>query len=347
MRGVVFDGESAAAQPVEISFTVEGADILATDGTSSLVPARLLRRSGPQRLHRTDRRDWRLLPDAPPPAEWLAGIAPLGRLDRRATWSYAGAGLLTVAVLAGLWFGGDRLLVAAAPLVPDRLLVTLGDGLVRDLGGRRCVDPAGLAALDRLQGRLVGPGKRRQVTVIETRAVNALAVPGGRIVIFQGLIDAAASPDEVAGVLAHEISHDALHHPTKALLRQMGVSLLASAIGGQMGSAADLAVLLDGSRRAETDADRGAITLLHAAGVSPRGLGDFFVRLREAEGRKPKDMTRQLLDRIGDFTATHPGDSDRAAMMAAAAARQGAVSPALGAADWQALRGICNRTAPN
>ena len=352
MRAVLYDGKTAQAHAVEVEFSNAGLGITDTAGVTTLVPFAMLRSGdkGAARLalHRIDLPDWRLVPNAPPPADWLRKMPRIGTLGRRALGRYTGAALATIAAAAGLWLFGDTLLETTAPLVPSRVLVSLGDGLVHDLGGRRCTAPAGTMALARLQQRLApGESDPIRITVIETAAVNALAVPGGRVVIFSGLIDKARTPDEVAGVLAHEMTHVALRHPTKALLRQMGVSLLARALGGDVGGAADVAVLLNGSRRAETAADKGAVDLLANAHISVRGLRDFFLRMHDEDRRKVKDTTRQMLDRLGNFAATHPGDSERAAMVAAAAPQESTTTPALSPADWQALRGICTITAAN
>jgi len=274
-----------------------------------------------------------LTADSPLPEAWLRALPDVGSLSPRVRRWYLGAATASIVILGGLWGFGDALLTAAAPLLPHRMLVRLGDGMVRELGGDSCTAPAGTAALTKLTARLTparGFIEPVKVTVLNTAAVNALAAPGGRVVLFRGLIDKAHSPDEVAGVLAHEFTHVALRHPAQALLRQMGLSLLVQAIGG-----------LHGSRRAEAAADAGAITQLRASHISPAGLAAFFVRIRDEDRAKPKDATRQVVDEVTSFAATHPGDTERAGLVAAAVARQGAVTPALDAADWQALRAIC------
>lgn len=282
--------------------------------------------------------------DSPLPEAWLRALPDVGSLSPRVRRWYLGAAIASIVILGGLWGFGDALLTAAAPLLPHRMLNRLGDGMVRELGGDSCTAPAGTAALTKLTARLTparGFIEPVKVTVLNTAAVNALAAPGGRVVLFRGLIDKAHSPDEVAGVLAHEFTHVALRHPAQALLRQMGLSLLVQAIGGDVGGFADLAAVLHGSRRAEAAADAGAITQLRASHISPAGLAAFFVRIRDEDRAKPKDATRQVVDEVTSFAATHPGDTERAGLVAAAVARQGAVTPALDAADWQALRAIC------
>ncbi|TRW14305.1 M48 family metallopeptidase [Glacieibacterium frigidum] len=351
MRATLYDGLSARAHAVEATLG-DGVEWRGSDGAGEQIPLALLRRGDRAGarvvLHRVDRPDWRLVLGEDVPRDWLRTLPDVGTLTGRTRSIYIGAGVTAVAVAAGLWLFGDALLERMAPLVPQRVTQPIGDTLVASLGGRMCNNAAGAAALDRLTARLRPAGgfvEPLQVSVLNTGAVNALAAPGGRIVIFRGLIDKARDPDEVAGVLAHELTHVQLRHPTKALLRQFGVSLLLQSMGGDVAGYADLAVVLSSTRRAERAADAGAVRLLQGAGVSPAGLAAFFERMRD-EDRKPRsDVAERLAERIGDYAATHPGADERAKLVAAAVAKQGAVQPAMSDADWVALRSICATTA--
>jgi predicted Zn-dependent protease len=349
MRGVVHDGLSARAHPVEIA--TGDRELVVTDagGAVERVALDLLRRgdkgAGGRVIHRTDRPDWRLVPGEPLPPGWLGALPHVGQFSRRARSLYLGAGGATVAVIVGLMLFGDQLLDAAAPLVPHRVTAPMGEALVVQLGGRMCGDAGGTAALDRLVARLRPPAgfvEPVTVSVLDTPAVNALAAPGGRVVIFRGLIDKAQGPDEIAGVLAHELTHVALRHPTKALLRQMGVSVVVRSLGGDIGGLADTAVLLDQSRGAERAADLGAIATLHRTHISPSGLAAFFIRMRDADRTAAKDLATRAVDRFRDFAATHPGADERIATTKAAVSDQAVVAPAMNPADWQAMRRICN-----
>ena len=73
--------------------------------------------------------------------------------------------------------------------------------MVGDFGGRFCDTPKGRAALAKLTKSLDGNPKELQVEVANIDMLNAVALPGGKVVLFQGLLDQAKSPDEVAGVL--------------------------------------------------------------------------------------------------------------------------------------------------
>ena len=193
-----------------------------------------------------------------------------------------------MAVLAGLWFSGDRLAGSIAAMLPRSVLAPIGRSVVTELGGDKGCDATdGKAALDSLLRRLrpaQGFIEPITLTVADRPVVNAFAAPGGQIVIFRGLIDKAQSADELAGVLAHEVTHVQHRHPGKMLIRQAGLSLLIKAIAGDVGQAADTAVLLRGSRNAERAADAGALDLLRQAHISPAGFADFFKRMEPGVG---------------------------------------------------------------
>src|SRR5690606_26348291 len=105
------------------------------------------------------------------------------------------------------------------------------------------------------------------VSVADDPQVNAFAAPGGRIVLLEGLLREAESPDEIAGVLAHEIGHVTERHPTAAALRLLGIQALLTGIfgDGSLASAAagagGLLVALSYSRDDERTADRLAAEL--------------------------------------------------------------------------------------
>ena len=228
--------------------------------------------------------------------------------------------------------------------MPHGVTAPVGRAIVAQLsiGRKRCDAGPGRAAVERLVARLRpehGFVEPLQVTVVESRVVNAFAAPGGQVAIFSGLIDEAETSDELAGVLAHEIGHVQLRHPTKALIRHAGISLVAQSLGGNVGGLADVAILLRGTRQAEEAADAEAVRLLQAARISPEGLARFFARMGEKPGRR-KDAD-DLLDRLADYAATHPSDRSRHNVMARAVRHAGSTTPATTAADWKALKAIC------
>uniref|UniRef100_UPI003342B708 M48 family metalloprotease n=1 Tax=Sandarakinorhabdus sp. TaxID=1916663 RepID=UPI003342B708 len=194
----------------------------------------------------------------------------------------------------------------------------------------------------------------------------AMALPGGQVVIFDKLIADAQSPDELAGVLAHELSHIKARDSERALVRQLGLSLLLQSLGGNIGAGADTLLLLSSSREAEAAADDGAIDLLKAAKVATAPTADFFDRQtskatpgkavttakpqgKQAEKQQDKqgdlDAAAERLARLADFAASHPDDGSRSRLFKTAALSSG-VTPALDAGQWQALRAMCAASRP-
>lgn len=224
---------------------------------------------------------------------------------------------------------------ALGATVMKQVETMVGDGTGRDLV---CRDVKGLAALARLQERLAaGAGLAQAITlsVFDSEMVNAFAAPGGQVIIFRGLLDEAASADQVAGVLAHEIGHVAARDPTRIALRSAGsAGILALVLGDVTGGttvamAGDYLLTNAYTRDAEATADDFGLALLANTGVSSAGMGDFFERIIEETDGMP------------EFMSSHPLSKKRADLARSHAAGQGATTPALSDADWQALKAIC------
>ena len=141
------------------------------------------------------------------------------------------------------------------------------------------------------------PGFRFPYTfkVVNDQGINAFALPGGSVYINRGVIDAADNESQLAGVMAHEISHVALRHGTnqasKGSVAQMPLAILGGLLGNNStaGALAQLAagftmnsVLLKYSRDAESQADLMGTQILYDSGLDARAMGQFFGKL---EGR--------------------------------------------------------------
>lgn len=235
---------------------------------------------------------------------------------------------------------------AVARMMPDTVRERLGTATIRSMTGRRkvCSEPAGRAALDRLTARLTeasGSGTKFKVTVVDWDLLNAFAVPGEHVILTRELIEKAESPDEVAGVLAHEIGHGLELHPETGLVHAIGlgaaVDLMMGGGGGTLSNMGVLLAQLNFSREAEREADTHALRMLKEARISSRGLGDFFTRIAIEEGETigPDNKARGRLD----ILSTHPNLVDRAALVAKQGVYQS--TSALSPGDWTALRGIC------
>ena len=159
---------------------------------------------------------------------------------------WLGLTVLSVPVLVWVvWAAVPGLARAASHLVPVSWEVALGEQVLgqavkifAELEGKEevafCRAEAGRRALDGLTTRLsevaASPYELR-VSVINLDTPNAFALPGGRIVIFRGLIDFAKSPDEVSGVLAHEFGHVVHRHGTKGILESLGLAFFFGVAG--------------------------------------------------------------------------------------------------------------------
>jgi hypothetical protein len=127
--------------------------------------------------------------------------------------------------------------------------------------------------------------------VVEDRSVNAFALPGGPVFVNTGLIAAAENEAQLAGVIAHEISHVALRHgtnqATKSLLLQGTLAAGAIVTGNdwiaRLGSLGLMPVMLGFSRSAESEADLLGTRMMARAGYDPRELAHFFENLEETQ----------------------------------------------------------------
>lgn len=141
--------------------------------------------------------------------------------------------------------------------------------------------------------------------VAEDPAINAFAVPGGYVVVNTGLIQAADSAEEVAGVLAHEVQHVERRHTLKNIVHSLGLrAALALAMGdigsGMLGDMAAQLSELKFGRDLESESDRLGLLALKQAGIAPQGMVSFFDKLRKQEGAAPPALL-----------STHPASEDR------------------------------------
>jgi hypothetical protein len=342
MSGWLYDGKTAVRRPIGLSPDRHGWLITFTDTGERLTidPASLEHvesRSDAEIYGRIGFPGWRLGLDHPVDAPLLAALPRrkvYGRwIDRLGLWR---ALLIGGAVSAIFLYGVHRLPDILAPVVPFSWEKRFGDALVGDLGGSVCTREEGQKALDTLNRRLAtNPGKY-QLRVIDAGLVNAAALPGGHIVLFRGLLDEAEGPDEIAGILGHEIAHVENRDVTRALIRQYGFSLLIASVGGTTGGNIDALLSAGHSREAESRADGDAIAALRRARVSPLATARFFEKLGKEEER-----LGPLTPALG-YLSTHPLSADRKRRFAAAALDQDNARPSLTREEWRALKAICH-----
>lgn len=224
--------------------------------------------------------------------EQLEGINAIGRkrkiIGHAGFWGF----LIACAVLLiGGWFGiiwGAREAIVHVPFEVDE---ELGEAVyetalqqVADMTGEDEVtlidDDAVRLPLQQMVDDLAEhsllPNVKFEVLVCDTDIPNAVALPGGRIIVFRGLIDLVETPEELLAVLAHEMSHVTLRHHLKSIAGSIGVvvaiEILIGDVGGLVALATEAlrtAALMSNSRDHEHEADLEGARMLHEAGIDP------------------------------------------------------------------------------
>jgi predicted Zn-dependent protease len=248
-------------------------------------------------------------------AEALSRIASHRRRHTRGRWIGVGVVVAVLAIVAGLVMAVPRMLAASTVELPVSIDRQLGDAAFAqaELSGAPVHEPAVTSAISAIVERLAPFAAKRgfdfRVRVIERDEVNAFALPGGQIVVFTGLIRRAESADQVAGVLAHEMSHVTLRHGLRNVAHRAGLMLALQILLGDAsgwarlaGDAAVLAQSNDYSREQESAADAEGVRMMMAAGLDPEGMASFFRLLEDEPGGA-----------IPAWMSTHPDLGDRVA----------------------------------
>lgn len=188
--------------------------------------------------------------------------------------------------------------------------------MLNDAAAQRYVSALGA----RLAAQAPGPKFNYQFKVANLSDLNAFALPGGYIYVHRGLLDQVRTEGELAGVMAHEIAHVALRHPTnqasKAYLAQAGLGVLGGLFGGKSASGTGNIInavggfgmntlFLKFSRSAESQADVVGSQIMARAGYDPMEMAHFFNYMSQKAGKDPGAVARFLSD--------HPAPADREA----------------------------------
>lgn len=350
MQGEYFDGLTARTHIVTVVITAD-----AVIGEGPTASFRWLRK-GLRLVEVTGRRmrlapptgDGRLVVDA---GDWEAatGISAgrfEARMQRREHGLVAALAIAGVSLAALIFIGVPLAARPLAQATPPQLEVAFGRNMSRQLLVvlKPCTGNAdGQASLDRLARRLSAGASLRfpiRVILVQAPMINAFALPGGSILVTDRLIAEAGSPDELAGVLAHEIAHVEKRHVMEAVWRSMGLGLVVEGVVGGGSGAGQQAVLLASnfteqrySRALESEADSRAYELLENNRISTAGFANFFERM--ADRTSPEGVKT-----AAEWLSTHP-DSGKRAIAARVWARPGA--PALAPGEWMAVKRMCPR----
>jgi Zn-dependent protease with chaperone function len=354
MRAVYFDGTTSRRRHVELRVgpaleIVEDGAVVATwpletirraDGPSGLL--RLASVSG-NPLARVE------IADAATAQTVVKHCTALDRggpahVRRIVFWSLAAVCSIVGMAVYAIPLAADRL----APLVPVAMEKRIGeavDGQVRLLfGGKICVGEDGRAAFKKLVGKLQdasGIALPLEAEVLNTPLRNAVALPGGKVYMLNGLLRRAENADEIAGVLAHEIAH--VHHRDglRRLIQTGGTSFLIGLLfgdvfgGGALIFAAQTMLDASYSRETEQNADAFAAGVMQKLGRSPLPMAQLLLRITKPEGRKGISILN-----------SHPLTEDRLARMKEL--DRGNTGPELlSEGEWRALKAVCGGKEPS
>lgn len=212
-----------------------------------------------------------------------------------------------------LWQSIPMALAGVVRLVPVSLENQLGRAVVagmarpetvcQDAGTKALVQ----AAVARLESAMPKSAYQFDVQVVKNPQVNAMAAPGGHIVVFSGLIEKMENPEQLAAVLAHEMQHVVQRHSMKGIVRAVGLQTFLSLVVGDPGILGDLAgnlTVLHFMRSDEESADDVALDTLMRAGIAPVEMQKAFENL--ARGSQQRGFETSL-----KYLSTHPPLAER------------------------------------
>lgn len=357
MSGVYFDGDSPVPQDASLSVADGALHIALESGETPRWPVADVRqqpdtagkmgsilRLTSDPLARLYVKDKALLAQLP---QRHRRAPPKGR-GRLAAWAIAAVAAVGLQIFVLVPLLADNL-AGFIPPEGERALGEATFGQIREALDETGLNPLevcdgaeGLAVLARLTDKLTfGQSMRQEVSVfvLDHEMINAFALPGGFVVFFRGLIDAAETPDEVTAVLAHEIGHVVSADPTRHALRSAGsIGVLGLLFGDFAGGAAVLVMVerliaAQYSQAAESGADAFAHRVLDDAGISPASLGDMFEAMRAKHGDA---------EGVAAHFLSHPSLGERI-IAARQAAREGVnYGPSMTDEEWQAVKRICD-----
>ncbi len=217
-------------------------------------------------------------------------------------------------------------LAARVPWSVERRL-----GAVLNARRRACEEPRGEAALAAVVARLYPrmPGDEAlpvSVAVVPGREVNAFAALGGSVYVYDGLVQQARSPEELAGVLAHELEHVRRRHVVQALASKLLTTGLLRLLVSPRAAYGGALLELSFSREQERQADEGALLRLRAARVDTAGFAAFFERAERQSS-------------VPALLSDHPASASRAELARRYAG--GPSDPLLSEEQWRALKAVC------
>ncbi len=342
-KALYFDGRTPTHRNVDVQTERQGVRIEFEAGTTRIwryedFSVRQDRSQGPLRLEYGE-----FPPEILEIADPEFGEVLGKRLPKKSLFLSVGFAMLAVLLVPAIIYWGIPLASGwFAYFIPVSIEKQVGQYVIDEVFPSRivCKTDAGEQALEKLVSRLVPPDSAYvfQVEVVDSGLVNAIAFPGGNILIFRGLLEKSPSADAVAGVLAHEMQHVFQRHGTENLLNQVALSGLfklltveANAIAETLFAGVRTLSLLKYTRELETEADALALQLLYQAGVDPVEMLAMFQVLKNHSSSLPESIS------------THPDMSSRIEKLEIIIDQKTdfVSKPVLSKQSWESLQNIC------
>ncbi len=342
-KALYFDGRTPTHRNVDVQTERQGVRIEFEAGTTRIwryedFSVRQDRSQGPLRLEYGE-----FPPEILEIADPEFGEVLGKRLPKKSLFLSVGFAMLAVLLVPAIIYWGIPLASGwFAYFIPVSIEKQVGQYVIDEVFPSRivCKTDAGEQALEKLVSRLVPPDSEYvfQVEVVDSGLVNAIAFPGGNILIFRGLLEKSPSSDAVAGVLAHEMQHVFQRHGTENLLNQVALSGLfklltveANAIAETLFAGVRTLSLLKYTRELETEADALALQLLYQAGVDPVEMLAMFQVLKNHSSSLPESIS------------THPDMSSRMKNLEIIIDQKTdfVSKPVLSKQSWESLQNIC------
>lgn len=248
----------------------------------------------------------------------VASVSRNDKNNRRLFWVYTFLAFFLLVVGAGLFYVYSKpfakFIVSYLPVEHESLIGELSAKNL--LADKNIIERGELydkihSILKRVETGIVNSPFKFKLYLANDSTVNAMAAPGGHVIVFTGILQNIESSEELAGILAHECAH-VIHRHSMVRIVQNTISIsmafsLLSGIGieGVLAELSASAIQLAYSRDDEREADETGINILHRAGIDPKYFSKFFERQRQ------KKESSKNMEAVMSILSTHPSDTER------------------------------------
>ena len=255
--------------------------------------------------------DYIVVPSTSP--YYLPLVTMIGKKNQHTGFSkkwYTIAGGVVMLLLIAYLFFAKVVPIAILSCISTKQEIKIGNSFYKSFVSEAEIDTAQSIILQKFADDLHLSSKYPiRVTVVKSNVVNAFALPGGRLVVYSGIISKLENPQELVALLSHESSHVNKRHSMKSIVTRMSSSILISlatkdANGLSKGILDNVNTLrvLSYSRELETEADNEGMKLMVSNNINPIGMKWLMEDLRKLNMEVPQRIS---------FLSTHPLTDER------------------------------------